>query len=680
MSDRTISGHTRKRLWAWADDTCAFTGCEARLLHPNEAGNDETVVGEECHIVAKADDLQVARSPSSLSEEERVRWSKLIEDRHGFANLVLMCRIHSRVIDDPAQSYSVEQIVRMKQAHQEEVDRRRRMILERAGSEGPMVIHQPLLLEDVGAWQRKATAALVRVDQEALGWLQERIGSPPERSRVVALIEEWPTRLREGPVELANLLVREAEGLAIWPEAATAWERLAVDGGSERRADLLARAAIDAGIGGEPERRGRLLVKAEEFDPLCVRARLERLDDSLPPEEQLEYLAGLKTDDPSLASLIAARRALAYLQATDLPGAEAEIERAQELEPDSMAVQIARVNLDLQAARVALAGDRPFVIARVLATFEKALELRERLVSMGRWEESGRLLMMAADARSLLRDLDGAREVLERALPEEILAPGGAAVLGDAALRSSAPQLALRFVERAEPDDGLRRIAATARADLGGGGRAEALAELERLALGGGEEAESAAVARLVLCLPPVSAAWNEEMAEIVARGTFGRYAKSLRAMELASRDPAAAQTAAADLPEEAWAAEVRLRVAGIVDDQEQMVTAAREFLGYSPDGMGRLLAAQALARAEEFERAGEIAHAVARDPNCPAIVRSDAFHIAMKTLADRDLWSRAERTWNEWRNLGFGGELPRLDGRISAWQVRVIHNRPRKA
>lgn len=100
---------------------------------------------------------------------------------------------------------------------------------------------------------------------------------------------------------------------------------------------------------GESERRELLLEKSEALDSDCVRTRLERLDDDLSPQDQLEFLADLETDDRPLASLIAARRALAHLQASDLGAAETEIKRAQELEPDSIAVQIAQVNLDLHA-------------------------------------------------------------------------------------------------------------------------------------------------------------------------------------------------------------------------------------------------------------------------------------------------------------------------------------------
>src|SRR5262249_14691241 len=157
---------------------------------------------------------------------------------------------------------------------------------------------------------------------------------------------------------------------------------------SAARADLLARAAIDAGIAQEPERRERLLAKAEDLDPNCVRTRLERLDDDLPAKDQLAYLADLETEDLPLASLVAARRALAHLLASDLEGAAAAAKRAEELDPDSIAVQIVQVNFDLQAARLALLGDRPFVVSAVLAAHEKALGLRERLLAMGRFEES----------------------------------------------------------------------------------------------------------------------------------------------------------------------------------------------------------------------------------------------------------------------------------------------------
>jgi hypothetical protein len=673
-----ISPKTRKRLWTKADDCCAFTGCGEALLHPNETETADTIVGQECHIVAKKDHPSVARALSSLDAQERARWKSLIERRHDEANLVLMCQKHARIIDDPAQKFSVEAIVEMKRLHEEEVRERRRASSPGGTREGRTVVHQPLLLEDIPAWQRKATAALAKADTVALGWLHGQIGSPAEPEKVERLIKSWPQQLLDGPRELAILLVREAEALALWTPAAQAGERIAAGTTETERADLLVRAAVDAGVGGDRERRERLLNEAEELDPDCARARLERLDDSREGPEQLAYLEDLDSEDEALASMIESQRALAFLRMSDLEGAAGSIEKAQRLDPDSYAVRIARINLELQRARLALTADRPFVIPHLLDAHDQALDLREDLVSMGRWVESVRLLMMASDARSLLRDLDGAAEVLEKARPEEVAADEGAAVLGDAALRAGTPALALRFVDGIDPaDDGLRRIAASARGDLGGGGRAQALTELEEMALGGGSEAEAAAVSRLILCMPPAWAEWNDEVASVLDGTEFERHATAMRILRMAPSDPKPALQLAADLPKKSWAAEVRLRVAGTAGDKEGMAASAKEFLAFSPDGAGRLLAAQGLAQAGEIERAGETAGGVARDPNSPARVRSDGFHITMKTLADRNEWTVAERTWEEWRDFALN-ELRASEGRVSAWQVRVIHNRPR--
>jgi hypothetical protein len=54
---------------------------------------------------------------SALTAAERGHFAHLIDDRHGYANLVLMCARHSIVIDDPRAGYGVEQVVSMKQEH-----------------------------------------------------------------------------------------------------------------------------------------------------------------------------------------------------------------------------------------------------------------------------------------------------------------------------------------------------------------------------------------------------------------------------------------------------------------------------------------------------------------------------------------------------------------------------------
>jgi len=120
-----ISVKTRKRLWLRSGGRCAFNECDQELIEVIGAGSD-TVLGIECHIVAQKDaPTRVARSESSLSSDERSKWRGLIDDRHGFANLVLMCANHSTIIDDPAGGYTVAQIVELKLHHETAEDARR---------------------------------------------------------------------------------------------------------------------------------------------------------------------------------------------------------------------------------------------------------------------------------------------------------------------------------------------------------------------------------------------------------------------------------------------------------------------------------------------------------------------------------------------------------------------------
>lgn len=125
MATSRISVHTRKRLLLRSGGVCAFPSCDTSLLEATPDGQEDTIIGQECHIVPRRDDRRVARAPSSLSDEERSQYAELINDRDCFANLVMMCSVHSTVIDDPAQNCSVAKVVEMKRQHEADVDRRR---------------------------------------------------------------------------------------------------------------------------------------------------------------------------------------------------------------------------------------------------------------------------------------------------------------------------------------------------------------------------------------------------------------------------------------------------------------------------------------------------------------------------------------------------------------------------
>jgi len=93
---------TVKRLFAVSGNRCAFPGCALPLV--DEASGK--VTGRICHIRA--------RSP----EGQRYHAGQSEKERHGFANLVLMCPLHHDVIDNDAETYTVEGLLEIKARHE----------------------------------------------------------------------------------------------------------------------------------------------------------------------------------------------------------------------------------------------------------------------------------------------------------------------------------------------------------------------------------------------------------------------------------------------------------------------------------------------------------------------------------------------------------------------------------
>ncbi len=686
VASKTISDHTRRRLWDRADDRCAFPGCHQRLLEPTPDHSDDTIVGEECHIIAKKNSPTVARAVCLLSDAERTEYAALIEDRHGFENLVLMCRTHSAVIDHVPQSYSVAQVLEMKRSHQQTVERERNERGARAAGDlatGTAAAAEVrlLVLEDVPAWERKAVARLVKNEPDGWSWLCSQVGEPADPDRVVALIKAWPPALAEGSFNLVHALLRLAEGRARWSAASEAWEHLARRVQDSQRADRLVCAAVDAKVADEPKRYAALLADAEGVDPTAPRLMLVRGDEKehhRSPSEQLAYLQDIHSDDPNLASMICVQRARAALLIPDVELADSYLEQANELDPESLAVRTMRVNLHVQRARIALHEDREFPLAETVQAKDEALVLRQQLIDMGRFEESARLLMLAGDVPALQRDPDEAKAILAQALPAELEAPEGALILSEAALRVGAAELALTLSNRAEPTDAIRRIRASATIDHLGRADRASLQELTNIALAGGPESEAAAVARLLVCLPPIVAPWDEAVAAHISGYAAERFLPLLRITHLAATGKAQqAWELTEELPDASWVAELRLRLASDHNKHDEMREAAEKFLDFAPDASGRLLAARAFAKAGELNRAGQLFRAIAHEANASPILRSDAFALLMHTLAERDLWQQASNEWDSWRTFA-ARHLNQNDQRISEWQVRVANHGPK--
>ncbi len=101
-----ISVKTRKMLWGRAASRCNEPTCRLELVMDITETDDPTLVGEECHVVAR--EPGGPRGDSPLSTEQR--------DLYG--NLLLMCNVHHTVIDRNPIVYPVDRLHRMKSDHE----------------------------------------------------------------------------------------------------------------------------------------------------------------------------------------------------------------------------------------------------------------------------------------------------------------------------------------------------------------------------------------------------------------------------------------------------------------------------------------------------------------------------------------------------------------------------------
>lgn len=96
------SEKTYNLLYAKSSNRCAFPGCK------NPITVNQTLVGNVCHI--KAAKPGGPRYDPSQSNEER----------HGYDNVLLMCSIHNKVVDDDVTTYTVDRLKQMKVDHEAE--------------------------------------------------------------------------------------------------------------------------------------------------------------------------------------------------------------------------------------------------------------------------------------------------------------------------------------------------------------------------------------------------------------------------------------------------------------------------------------------------------------------------------------------------------------------------------
>lgn len=100
---------TRVMLWGKAGARCSFPECRRSLVHDATETDDESLIGDLAHMVAESPDGPRGESP--LTAEQRDRYN----------NLILLCKIHHKIVDDQPSAYTVERLIAMKQEHEERV-------------------------------------------------------------------------------------------------------------------------------------------------------------------------------------------------------------------------------------------------------------------------------------------------------------------------------------------------------------------------------------------------------------------------------------------------------------------------------------------------------------------------------------------------------------------------------
>lgn len=99
-----ITTKTRKILWAHSGNRCAI--CLCALIRYSTSTDNNSVVGEECHIVARKTTGPRGNSPLPIKKRDKPD------------NLILLCRNHHKIIDDHPNVYTVKVLKNLKATHE----------------------------------------------------------------------------------------------------------------------------------------------------------------------------------------------------------------------------------------------------------------------------------------------------------------------------------------------------------------------------------------------------------------------------------------------------------------------------------------------------------------------------------------------------------------------------------
>jgi NB-ARC domain len=157
----TITVRERKLLWGLSGNRCAH--CRQELI--KTASDARSVVGDECHILS----TNGPRSDPSLTPQQRDRYE----------NLILLCKVHHKIVDDQEDAYTEQRLKQMKVEHERWVAKQ--FDNDWGGGRGALAPLRPALLIGRGTALEDLKGQLLKHALHAAGQMQ-----------VVTTMTGWP--------------------------------------------------------------------------------------------------------------------------------------------------------------------------------------------------------------------------------------------------------------------------------------------------------------------------------------------------------------------------------------------------------------------------------------------------------------------------------------------------------
>lgn len=233
LKSMAITEKTRKILWARSGNRCAI--CRHRLVIDETKVDSESIVGDECHIHSG--------KPLGPRHNTSIDAAK-IDD---YSNLLILCRIHHKMIDDQPEHYTAEKLRDLKASHESWVERKfderstlpqiriRRIKKEeeqllKEVDTGPELIN---LLLKCSALSHSYPADIKENEVELVGGFIQQVKDYMDISSVLEPLDQ----MRSSMDLNRELIVIKSNGFFVFAGLET--QRCELDNGSEKYFDLI---------------------------------------------------------------------------------------------------------------------------------------------------------------------------------------------------------------------------------------------------------------------------------------------------------------------------------------------------------------------------------------------------------------------------------------------------------